>query len=376
MLIASRADETWFGRWWFGVDRWLLFSLLTLIVIGIFLVMAASPAVAIRIGAPPLHFVYNHLAIEAIGLVLMIGISTLSPRQVRMLALAVTFVTICLLIMVPFVGEEIKGARRWIHLPGFSLQPSEFIKPSLAIVEAWLFSKSLETPAGAKPFKGRAMGLGLYFFSLALLLLQPDLGMSILLTVIIGVQFLMTGVSYRFFVVLVVLAICGGVAAYFVFPHVTARVNKFMSDSEESYQIDKSLEAFRHGGLLGTGPGQGEVKYHIPDAHADFVFSVAGEEMGLMFTLSIIALFIVFLSRGFWQALNARDLFTTMALTGLLVQFGLQAMIHMASTLSIIPTKGMTLPFLSYGGSSSLALSYGMGMLLALTRRGAAKDLR
>jgi cell division protein FtsW len=148
-----------------------------------------------------------------------------------------------------------------------------------------------------------------------------------------------------------------------------------MSDSEESYQIDRSLEAFRHGGFLGTGPGQGEVKYHIPDAHADFVFSVAGEEMGLMFTLSIIGLFAVFLGRGFWQALNSRDLFTTMALTGLLVQFGLQAMIHMASTLSIIPTKGMTLPFLSYGGSSSLALSYGMGMLLALTRRG-AKDTR
>ena len=325
---------------------------------------------AVRIGVPPFHFIYTHLLVGTIGIAMMVGISTLTPRQVRLLAFITTFVMLCLLVMVPFVGEEIKGARRWIHLPGFSLQPSEFIKPSIAIMVAWLFAKAVEVPN----FKGRVMGLGLYFVTLALLLAQPDLGMSILLSSIVGVQFLMTGVSYRFFVVLIVLAICGGVAAYFVFPHVTARVNKFMSDSEESYQIDRSLEAFRHGGILGTGPGQGEVKYHIPDAHADFVFAVAGEELGLIFTLALIGLYGLILGRGFWQALNSRDLFTTLALAGLLLQFGLQAMIHMASNLSLIPTKGMTLPFLSYGGSSTLSLAYGMGMLLALTRRGSVKE--
>jgi cell division protein FtsW len=175
----------------------------------------------------------------------------------------------------------------------------------------------------------------------------------------------------------IVLIICGVIGAYFIFPHVHDRVNKFLSpDTEDSYQIDRSLEAFHHGGVFGTGPGQGQVKFHIPDAHADFVFSVAGEELGLLWTLGIIALFMCILARGFWQALNTRDLFTAMALTGLLTQFGLQAMIHMASTLAIIPTKGMTLPFLSYGGSSSLALSYGMGMMLALTRRGSAREDR
>jgi len=371
MMIASRADNTWLGRWWFSVDRWLLGGIGALIIMGIFLVAAASPPVAMRIGAPPFHFIYNHLAVQCIGLALMIFISTLPPKQIRLLALLATFVIICLLMLVPFIGEEIKGARRWIHLPGFSLQPSEFIKPSIAIVTAWLFSRAIETPG----FPGRVMGVVLYFFTLALLLAQPDLGMSFVVTAIVGTQFFMTGVPYWLMALVIVLLICGVIGAYFVFPHVTDRVNKFLSpETEESYQIDRSLEAFRHGGLFGTGPGQGQVKYHIPDAHADFVFSVAGEELGLMWTLAIMSVFIFILGRGFWQALNTRDLFTAMALSGMLTQFGLQAMIHMASTLAIIPTKGMTLPFLSYGGSSSLALSYGMGMMLALTRRGSARE--
>jgi len=371
MMIASRADDSWLGRWWFSVDRWLLGAVFVLIGFGIFLVAAASPPVAIRIGAPPFHFIYNHLAVQSIGIAVMIAISTFSPKQVRLLALCMTAIILCLLVLVPFIGEEIKGARRWIHLPGFSLQPSEFIKPSIAVVIAWLFARALEAPG----FPGRIMGAGLYVCTLALLLAQPDLGMSILVTVIFSTQLMMTGIPYWIFALIIMVLICGVIAAYFVFPHVNARVNKFLSpETEESYQIDRSLEAFRHGGLLGTGPGQGEVKYHIPDAHADFVFSVAGEELGLVWTLGIVSVFIFILGRGFWQALNSRDLFTTLALAGLLTQFGLQAMIHMASTLAIIPTKGMTLPFLSYGGSSSLALSYGIGMLLALTRRGSVRE--
>lgn len=373
MLIASRADDTWLGRWWFSVDRWLLGALFILIGVGMYLVAAASPPVAMRIGAPPFHFIYNHLLVQSIGIVAMIAISTCSPRQIRFVALMGTCAVLILLMLVPVIGEEIKGARRWIHLPGFSLQPSEFIKPSIAIVTAWLFARAIEVPG----FPGRIMGLAIYFFTLLLLLLQPDLGMSVLVTFIVGAQFFMTGVPYYFFVLIVVLLVCGFIAAYFVFPHVTDRVNKFLSpQTEESYQIDRSLEAFRHGGILGTGPGQGKVKFHLPDAHADFVFSVAGEELGLIWTLGIVGLFLFILGRGFWQALNSKDLFTTLALAGLLTQFGLQAMIHMASTLSIIPTKGMTLPFLSYGGSSSLALCYGMGMMLALTRRGSARDSR
>lgn len=370
MMIASRADDSWLGRWWFSVDRWLLGGIFVLIGFGIFLVAAASPPVAMRIGAPPFHFIYNHLAVQSIGLVVMVIISNFSPKQIRLLALVMTVVILCLMMLVPFIGEEIKGARRWIHF-GITLQPSEFIKPSLAVVTAWLFARALETPG----FPGRVMGAVLYVFTLALLLAQPDLGMSILVTVIFSTQLMMTGIPYWIFALIIVMLVCGVIAAYFVFPHVNARVNKFLSpQTEESYQIDRSLEAFRHGGLLGTGPGQGEVKYHIPDAHADFVFSVAGEELGLLWTLSIVGVFIFILGRGFWQALNSQDLFITLALAGLLTQFGLQAMIHMASTLAIIPTKGMTLPFLSYGGSSSLALSYGMGMVLALTRRGSARE--
>lgn len=371
MMIASRADNSWLGRWWFSVDRWLLGALLILICIGFYLVAAASPAVAMRIGASPTHFIYNHLFIQSLGLVGMIFISTFSPKRVRLFALLATVGILVLLMMVPVIGEEIKGARRWIHLPGFSLQPSEFIKPSLAIVNAWLFSRAIEVEG----FRGRLMGILLYLVIIALLLMQPDLGMSVLVTAIFGAQFFMTGIPYWLVASILILLICGIIGAYFVFPHVNARVNKFLSpETTESYQIDRSLEAFSHGGLLGTGPGQGKVKYHIPDAHADFVFSVAGEELGLIWTLAIIGLFTFILGRGFMFALNSRDLFTTLALAGLLTQLGLQAMIHMASTLSIIPTKGMTLPFLSYGGSSSLALSYGMGMMLALTRRGSARE--
>lgn len=373
MLIASRADDTWLGRWWFSVDRWLLGALFILIGMGVFLVAAASPPVAMRIGAAPFHFIFNHLAVQSIGIVAMITISTFSPRQIRLLALASVLVVLVLLALVPFIGEEIKGARRWIHLPGFSLQPSEFIKPSIAVVTAWLFARAIEFPG----FPGRVIGIATYGLTLALLLLQPDLGMSFLVTFIVGTQFFLTGVPYYFFALVIVIIICGIIAAYFVFPHVTDRVNKFLSpETEESYQIDRSLQAFRHGGVFGTGPGQGEVKFHIPDAHADFVFAVAGEELGLIWTLGIVCLFLFILGRGIWQALNSRDLFTTLALSGLLVQFGLQAMIHMSSNLAIIPTKGMTLPFLSYGGSSSLALSCGMGMMLALTRRGSQKDDR
>jgi len=371
MLIASRADNSWLGRWWFSVDRWLLGALMILICIGFYLVAAASPAVAIRIGAPPFHFIYNHLFVQSLGIIGMIAVSTFPPKRVRLLAILATVGILALLIMVPIIGEEIKGARRWIHLPGFSLQPSEFIKPSLAVVMAWLFARAIDVPG----FRGRVIGIALYGVTVLLLLLQPDFGMTFLVTAIFGVQFFMTGIPYWLVAGLIILLICGGIAGYFMFPHFNARINKFMSpETTESYQIDRSLEAFHHGGLLGTGPGQGKVKFHIPDAHADFVFSVAGEELGLIWTLVIAGLFAFILGRGFMLALNSRDLFTTLALAGLLTQLGLQAMIHMASTLSLIPTKGMTLPFLSYGGSSTLALSYGMGMVLALTRRGSARE--
>lgn len=370
-MIASRADNTWLGRWWFSVDRWLLGALLILICMGFYLVAAASPAVAMRIGASPSHFIYNHLLFQSVGLIGMIAISTFSPKRVRLLAVLATVGILVLLVLVPMIGEEIKGARRWIHLPGFSLQPSEFIKPSLAIVMAWLFARAIEVPG----FRGRLMGIGLYLITVVLLLIQPDFGMTFLVTAIFGVQFFMTGINYAWVGGMVVLMVCGLIAAYFLFPHFNARINKFISpETTESYQIDRSLEAFSHGGLFGTGPGQGKVKFHIPDAHADFVFSVAGEELGLIWTVAIVGLFAFILGRGFIIALNSKDLFMTLALAGLLTQLGLQAMIHMASALSIIPTKGMTLPFLSYGGSSSLALSYGMGMLLALTRRGSARE--
>ncbi len=366
MFKVSRADESAFGRWWWTVDRWLLGGFLLLIAMGIFLVAAASPAVAMRIGLSSFHFVYSHVVVQIVGVTVMLCVSMLSPKQIRLLALFGFTCTIIALMLVPLVGEEIKGARRWIHLPGFSLQPSEFLKPTLAVVTAWLFAKRLEY----LDFPGRLVGAGLYVLSAGLLLLQPDLGMTVVITTVWCAQFFLTGVPIIVICGIGFIGICGLVGAYFIFSHVTARVDKFLHpEGTETYQIDQSLEAFHHGGIFGTGPGQGQVKFHLPDAHADFIFSVAGEELGLIWTIIIVVLFMFIVIRGLIRALNSNDLFTLFALTGLLTQFGLQALIHMASSLSLIPTKGMTLPFLSYGGSSSLGLAFGMGMVLALTRR-------
>ncbi|HCM82967.1 MAG TPA: cell division protein FtsW, partial [Rhodospirillaceae bacterium] len=223
MLIASRADNSWLGRWWFSVDRWLLGALMILICIGFYLVAAASPAVAIRIGAPPFHFIYNHLFVQSLGIIGMIAVSTFPPKRVRLLAILATVGILALLIMVPIIGEEIKGARRWIHLPGFSLQPSEFIKPSLAVVMAWLFARAIDVPG----FRGRVIGIALYGVTVLLLLLQPDFGMTFLVTAIFGVQFFMTGIPYWLVAGLIILLICGGIAGYFMFPHFNARINKF-----------------------------------------------------------------------------------------------------------------------------------------------------
>ena len=366
MIALARTDTSLLGRWWWTVDRWLITCLLLIIAMGAILVLAASPSVAERIGLDAYHFVCRQFIILPLALTVMFAVSLLSPLQVRRLAAIGFLGCVVLLALTPLVGAEIKGARRWVSLAGMSLQVSEFVKPCLAVISAWMFAEWRRRPE----FPGHAVAIALYTAVVGLLLLQPDFGQSVLITLVFIGQFFLAGLPVAWLVATGALGLAGLVGAYFLFPHVTSRVNRFLDPtSGDTYQVDRSLEAFINGGVLGTGPGEGEIKQLLPDAHADFIFSVAGEEFGAITCLLIIVLFGFVVLRGFSRLFADGSLFVLLAGAGLLMQFGLQALVHMASALQLAPAKGMTLPFISYGGSSLIALALAMGMALALTRR-------
>jgi cell division protein FtsW len=365
-MMFARIDQRPVARWWWTVDRWSLGALALLIGFGAVMSMAASPAVAERLGYAPLHFAERHLVTVPVALAIMILVSLLPPRTVRRVALIGFAIAVALLALTFVVGVEIKGARRWINLPGLSLQPSEFVKPTFIVVAAWLFAEQKERPG----FPGNAISMVLFVGLIAMLIKQPDLGMAVVVALVWFAQFFMAGLRLYWVAAGTIAGVGGFVGAYLWLPHVTSRINRFLDPAAgDSYQVNRSMEAFANGGWWGKGPGEGTVKDVLPDAHADFVFAVAGEEFGLVVCVLIVAIFAFIVLRGFSRLLQEGNFFVVLSATGLLIQFGLQAIINMASTLHLIPTKGMTLPFLSYGGSSMLALALGMGMMLALTRR-------
>jgi cell division protein FtsW len=364
--LFSRTDQSFLGRWWWTVDRFMLGAVLILALCGMMLVATASPPVAERIGLDQYHFLKRHLIVLGPSLLMMWGISLLSPRSIWRLCSIILPAVLFGMVLVLFIGMEIKGAQRWIHLPGFSLQPSEFIKPAFAVVAAWFLAKQKDRPE----FPGTYIAFGLYGVTALLLLLQPDLGMTIVLSAIFGAQLLLAGFPLTIMIGLGMAGISGLVAAYFIFDHVHSRIDRFLDPAAgDNYQVSKALEAFQSGGLFGTGPGQGTVKLGLPDAHADFIFAVGGEEMGLIFALFLILLFAFIVLRGLQRILDSNDMFVILATGGLLVMFGLQAFVHMGSSVHLLPAKGMTLPFVSYGGSSLLSVGFSMGIILALTRR-------
>lgn len=366
----SRRDTSLLGRWWWTIDRWSLSSVLTIIVIGILMSFAASPPVADRLGLGTFFFVKRHIMMIPPALLLMVGISLLNPQQIRRLASVMYLVGLVLLVFTLLWGLEIKGARRWIVLAGLSLQTSEFIKPAFAILTAWMLAEKYRDPS----FPGFTISIFLLGLVLLLLMLQPDLGMTFVVAATWVGQLFIAGLPVVWMAIIGTLGIGGITVAYFLFPHVSRRIDQFLNPASgdprhDLYQVNQSLEAFMNGGLFGRGPGEGVIKKHVPDAHADFVFSVAGEEFGLLMCLLIVALFAFVVVRSLIRAMQDQSLFVVMATSGLAIQFGIQAFINMASTLHLIPTKGMTMPFVSYGGSSLLALAISMGMLLSLTRR-------
>jgi len=371
MTAFSRTDTSLLGRWWWTVDRWSLAAIALLVLFGILLTMAASPAVADRLGYDSYHFVRRQLAYLPFALTLLFGASLLSPRGVRRTAVTLFALGLLLLGMTFVFGGEIKGARRWITIAGFSLQPSEFVKPAFAVVAAWLFA---QPPEGKGRF-ARHLAVVLFATVVGTLLMQPDVGMAVVVSAVWLTQFFLAGLPMIWVALFVAAGVVGMVGAYFLLPHVASRIDRFLDPSSgDSYQVRRSIEAFQNGGALGRGPGEGSIKSVLPDAHTDFVFAVAGEEFGLIACLLLVGLFAFIVLRGFSRVVNETNLFILLATTGLLVQFGLQSLINMGSTLRLMPTKGMTLPFISYGGSSLLAVAICVGMALALTRRRVGRE--
>ena len=365
MSSFSRADLSVIGRWWWTIDRWTLVALLLLVATGAVLTMAASPGAAERIGLDPFHFVRNQFVFLAPAIIGMLIVSMLTPLGVRRLALVGLTLTLILMIITLFAGVEAKGASRWLSFGGFTIQPSEFLKPCFAVVVAWMFSAQKSEPK----FPGKTVASILFISVAGLLILQPDFGMTITVTAVWFIQFFLAGLPMFW----VAVGLIGGlgliVAAYTALPHVADRIDRFTNPAAgDQYQVNTSLRAFENGGLFGLGPGEGLVKEDLPDSHTDFIFAVAGEEFGALACLLVVALFAFIVLRGFSRVLRDANLFILLAVAGLLTQFGLQALINMGVAVRLLPAKGMTLPFVSYGGSSLIATAIGMGMVLALTR--------
>ena len=362
----ARSDRSALGVWWWTIDRWLLGAAAVLIGLGILLSFAASPAAARMNVGDPFHFALRQCVFAVVGASVLIGASMLEVRMVRRLSFFIFVGAIALMIALPFMGHTAKGATRWVEFAGFTLQPSEFLKPALIILVAWMFSEGQK----GEGVPGVTIAFALYAISVALLLIQPDVGQTVLITVAFGAAFWMAGVPLSWVMRLGAVAVAGLVAIYFVFAHVADRVNRFLNpETADTHQVDRAAEAIAAGGLFGRGPGEGVMKRHVPDLHTDFVYSVAAEEYGLVFSLIVIGLFALIVTRGLHRAMKLSNTFEQVAAAGLFVIVGQQAIINIAVNLNMIPTKGMTLPFISYGGSSLIASGLTLGLALALTRR-------
>ena len=364
--MISREQRTPLSEWWWTVDRLLVAAFITLMLGGVILSLAASPPVAARIGLDPFHFFNRHVLFLVPSLIVMLGVSFLSPRQVRRTALVVFTVSILLVLATLLFGPEVKGAKRWITILGINIQASESLKPAFVVLVAWLFAESAKRPE----MPATSMALGLLLMTVTLLVLEPDFGQTMLILMVWGTLFFIAGMRMIWVFGLMGAGAVGLFGAYMMVPHVAGRIKRFMDHaSGDTFQVDTAMEAFTHGGWFGQGPGEGTVKRILPDSHTDFVFAVAAEEFGIILCLALLALFAFIVIRALSRAYASEDMFARFAAAGLAIMFGIQASINMAVNLHLMPAKGMTLPFISYGGSSMISLAYGVGMLLALTRQ-------
>ncbi|HHL42193.1 MAG TPA: putative lipid II flippase FtsW [Hellea balneolensis] len=368
MSLQSRTNRSPLAEWWRSIDRVTLGLYLGLLLCGILLSMAASPAAAYRSSKidDPFHYLYRHLLFVGMGVTGAFIVSTFSPINARRIGVLALIGSLVLLILLPVFGNEAKGAVRWMSIGPFNIQPSEFAKPGFIVFAAWMFSVRKQSPE----FPGTAILFLLYGLLIFLLIRQPDFGQSFLLTMCFAAVFFYAGLSLRWMFILMGVSVGGVFMAYQFLPHVRDRLDRFLDPSNsDTYQTDKALDAIANGGFFGRGPGEGHIKNQLPDAHTDFIFAVAVEEFGFILSTILLLALAAFVGRAFRNALKLNDYFSQLATAGLASMIAMQAMINIAVNLNIAPPKGMTLPFISYGGSSMLALSFSTGLILAFTRR-------
>lgn len=365
-------QRTYLERWWRSIDQSIIFALSIIFAFSLMLVTTSGPAVATRIGLDEHYFIIRQAIYLFLGAFCILGISYLEKKWIKRFAIVGFMINLSLLPFVKLWGYEVKGATRWLSIFGFSLQPSEFIKPFFAVVVAWILSINSDTQSNKNSveLKTNLICLLLYLILSVLIIIQPDFGMLVMITAVFGIQLFVSGISWFIILLISTFTIVGAFGAYFFLPHVRNRVETFLDPTRsENYQVNKSIIAFQHGGFYGRGPGEGAIKEVLPDSHTDFIFAVAGEEFGAIICLVMMAAFLFIILKSISIIIKTEDKFIQIAATGITVQFALQSIINMGVTLNLLPTKGMTLPFISYGGCSTLAVSIGIGMLLGFLRR-------
>ncbi len=343
-------------KWWISIDRINLILILSLGITGLILSFSIDKYFSIN----------RHSIFFIVSILLLCFLASLNNKNIRRVSLFFFIFLLFIMVLIFFLDYEVKGAKRWFQIFNFTIQPSEIIKPIFVILTAWCISKSIEDKKFYLPV------LFFFFFTLlVLVLMQPDLGMTVLISATFFCQLFVAGLSTFLVLVALLFIVAISVFSYFVFDHVQTRINSFLGGlgSSDTYQIDLSIKAFNNGGLLGKGPGQGILKEKIPDANTDFIFAVAGEELGLIFCLIIILIILSIIIRTLLKVLKLEDPYKIIAISGLICSFGLQCLINIFSSLGLIPTKGMTLPFVSYGGSSMISVAFLFGFLLSLTNK-------
>ncbi|MFO1116304.1 MAG: putative peptidoglycan glycosyltransferase FtsW [Beijerinckiaceae bacterium] len=365
--MISRAERSLFSDWLWTVDRWLLGALALLMVCGLVFGMAGSPPVAERLHLSTFYFVNKQAEFLVPAIVVLVVTSFLSPRHVRRTALAIYVLAMALVVAALLFGVEVKGAKRWI----FGIQPSEFVKPAFVVIAAWAFSEG----ARRRDVPANLLAIMILPATVVPLVLQPDFGQTMLISLVWGALFFMAGLHWFWVAGIGGVGATAVVAAYKFVPHVRARILKFLEPQaanggvSDTFQVDTARDSFIAGGWLGKGPGEGTLKRILPDSHTDFIFAVTGEEFGILVCIALVSLFAFIVIRGLSNAAKNEDPFCRFAAAGLSMLFGIQSCINLAVNLRLMPAKGMTLPFISYGGSSLISLALGMGFLIAVTRR-------
>ncbi len=361
----DRTKLNFIKKWWIDIDKINFFIIFGIIVFGLMMTATSSPVIAKKINVDKFFFLKKQLIFAGIAVFLMISISFLSLENVKAISIFGLGLTIILLIAVLLFGSHTKGATRWLSIAGFTLQPSEFAKTFFIIFNGFILQKYYFCKWHIK----YGISSGLFLLIASLLILQPDFGMTITFSILWASQLFLYGLPIPFIAILIMVACAGGVGAYVFLPHVEDRINRFLNSSETNYQVERSIDAFVNGSFFGVGVGNGVVKKFIPDVHTDFIFAAVGEEYGILTCVLIIVIFAYFITRIVKRALEEEDLFVYLALCGLMVQFTMQTLVNIGVSLGMFPTKGMTLPFISYGGSSMISMAICFGLILAFTKQ-------